>query len=38
MFVVVILAIMVWEECLLYVELDFLTLKLKKTFVENVAI
>jgi hypothetical protein len=37
MFVVVILAIMVWEECLLYVELDFLMLKLKKKFVENVA-
>jgi hypothetical protein len=30
MFVVVILTVMVWEECLLHVELDFLVLNLQK--------
>ncbi len=36
MFFVVILVVMVWEECLLHVELDFLVLKFKNFFVENV--
>jgi hypothetical protein len=37
MFVVVNLVVNVWEECLLHVELDFLMLKLKNVFVDNVA-